>query len=513
MRLYEEAIASAHEHGLVQNEALAHEVAARFYAARGFETFANAYRRNARDCYRRWGGEGKVRQLEQLHPELRDVASAPTATATFGTPVAQLDIGAVVKASHAISGQIVLGQLIETLMTIAVEYAGAERGVLILVRNDVPQIEAEARIDGKNVAVTLRHSEVTPNQLPESLLHTVIRARQTVILDDASVENPFSSDTYIRERHLHSVLCLPLMKQASLIGVLYLENNLASHAFTPARTSVLELLSSQAAISLENARLYDQLLAENRDRNRAEEALRDAQAEISRAARLTTMGELAASIAHEINQPLAAIVSHGSAGMRWLTRETPELGEARDAFAHIVSEGQRAADVIRGLRALSKKSGSQLTALDVDETILEVVALTQTAMERQGVLLTTDLAVGDRRVLGDRVQLQQVLQNLILNAIDAMKTIAGRPRELTISSALTEEGSIMISVGDTGAGLDPAIAPSIFEPFVTTKPDGLGIGLSISRSIVEAHGGRLWVSPRVPHGTLFSFTIPKGVAT
>jgi len=134
-------------------------------------------------------------------------------------------------------------------------------------------------------------------------------------------------------------------------------------------------------------------------------------------------------------------------------------------------------------------------------------------MERQGVSLSTDLAVGDRAVLGDRVQLQQVLQNLILNAIDAMKTITGRPKELTISSALTEEGSVMISVGDTGAGLDPAVAPSIFEPFVTTKPDGLGIGLSISRSIVEAHGGRLWVSPRVPHGTLFRFTIPIGVAT
>jgi C4-dicarboxylate-specific signal transduction histidine kinase len=429
-----------------------------------------------------------------------------------GASVAELDVGAVVKASHAISGEIVLERLIETLMTIALEDAGAARGLLILVREGTPRIEAEARTDRKTVEVRLRHDTVTAYELPESLLHTVIRTRESLIMDDASASNQFSADPYIRRTRARSVLCVPLMKQATLIGVLYLENNLASHAFTPQHTSLLELLSSQAAISLENARLYAELIAENRDRVLAEEALREAQAEVARVARLTAMGELAASIAHEINQPLAAIVSSGGAGLRWLNRETPDLDEARVAFTRMVSDGQRAGNVIRGLRGLAQKSGTQLTTLDIDDVIEEVLALTRSEVQRHGVVLRTDLAAGDRPVTGDRVQLQQVVLNLILNGIDAMKVVTDRPRELTVSSGPTEPDGVLVSVEDTGIGLDPAIAPRIFEPFFTTKSDGLGMGLPICRSIVEAHGGRLWVSPR-EHGTALRFTVPTGAAT
>ncbi len=257
MHLYEQAIQSAREHGFVQNEGLAYEVAARFYAVRGIETIAQAYLRNARYCYLRWGALGKVRQLEQSHPQLREDSTSPPATAMFGAPVEQLDVGAVVKASQALSVGIVLDdRFIETLMTLALEQAGAERGLLILLRGDTPQIEAEARTDLKTVEVTLRQEPVTPVELPESLLHTVIRTQESVILDDASARNPFSADEYIRQKRARSVLGLPLVKQTKLIGVLYLENNLASHVFTPARLSVLKLLASQAAILLENARFY-----------------------------------------------------------------------------------------------------------------------------------------------------------------------------------------------------------------------------------------------------------------
>ena len=259
MQLYEQAIQSAQENGFVQNEGLAHEVAARFYAARGFETIAQAYLRNARYGYLRWGALGKVRQLEQSHPQLREDSTPPPATALFGAPVEHLDIGSVVKASQAVSGEIVLDRLIETLMTLALEQAGAERGLLILLRGDTPRIEAEARTDRKTVEVTLRQETVTPAELPESLLHTVIRTRESVILDDASAQNPFSADEYLRQKRARSVLGLPLVKQAKLIGVLYLENNLTPHVFTPARLAVLKLLASQAAISLENARLYTDL--------------------------------------------------------------------------------------------------------------------------------------------------------------------------------------------------------------------------------------------------------------
>jgi PAS domain S-box-containing protein len=246
------------------------------------------------------------------------------------------------------------------------------------------------------------------------------------------------------------------------------------------------------------------------ERKGAEEALRIAQAELARAARLTTMGELAASIAHEINQPLAAIVMNGSAALRWLSQDAPDLDEARGALERVVNDGKRAGDVIHGLRSLAGKSGPQLTTLDIDDVIQEVLALAHGEVEQHGVVLHTDLSTGDRPVLGDRVQLQQVLLNLILNGIDAMKAVTDRPRELAVSSALAEPGSILVSVEDTGTGLDPAVSLRIFEPFVTTKSDGLGMGLSICRSIIDAHGGRLWVSPRVPHGTALRFTVPTG---
>ncbi len=279
MRFYEQAIRSARANGFVHNEALAHELAARFYATRGFETIAHAYLRNARSCYLRWGALGKVRQLEQSHPMLREDSTPPTATALFGAPVDHLDIGSVVKAAQAVSGEIVLDRLLETLMTLALEQAGAERGLLLLLRDDTPQIEAEARTDRKTVAVTLRQESVTAAELPESLLHTVIRTRESVILEDASAQKPFSADEYLRQKRVRSVLCLPLVKQAKLIGVLYLENNLTPHVFTPARLAVLKLLASQAAISLENARLYTDLRQENSERKRAEEQLQASLAE------------------------------------------------------------------------------------------------------------------------------------------------------------------------------------------------------------------------------------------
>src|SRR6267143_5381645 len=188
-----------------------------------------------------------------------EAPAPPPPGGMIGAPVEQLDIGAVVKASQAISGEIVLDRLIETLMTLALENAGAERGLLILLRGATLQIEAEARTDRKTVAVTLRQDPVTPTDLPESLLHTVMRTQERVILDDASAPNPFSADAYIRESQARSVLCLPLIKQATLVGVLYLENSLVPNVFTPARIAVLKLLSSQAAISLENTRLYRDL--------------------------------------------------------------------------------------------------------------------------------------------------------------------------------------------------------------------------------------------------------------
>ena len=263
-RLYEQAIRSARENGFAQNEGIANELAAKFYFARGYETCANAYLRNARYCYLRWGALGKVRQLDQRHPHLHEERGLASSAATIGRPLDQLDLGTVVKASQAVSSEIVLSRLIETLMVIAVEHAGADRGLLILLRDGEPRIEAEASTGCDKVEVVLREAVVTPSRLPESVLHYVIRTRESVILDDAAEPTLFSTDTYVQQRRPRSVLCLPLVKQAKLVGVLYLENSLTPRAFTPDRLTVLELLTSQAAISLDNARVYTELARLNR---------------------------------------------------------------------------------------------------------------------------------------------------------------------------------------------------------------------------------------------------------
>jgi predicted ATPase/signal transduction histidine kinase len=259
MRLYEQAVRLAGENGFVQNEGLANELAAEFYLARGYETSAYAYLQNARYSYLRWGALGKVRQLDQRYPRLHEERAPTSSSAAIGTSVEQLDLGTVVKASQAVSGEIVLGKLIETLMAIAVEHAGADRGLLIFLRDDEPQIEAEATTGHGRVAVALRQAAATPSELPQSVFHYVIRTQESVILDDAAVGNLFSEDTYVRQRRPRSVLCLPLVKQAQLMGVLYLENTLAPRVFTPKRLAMLELLASQAAISLDHARLYAEL--------------------------------------------------------------------------------------------------------------------------------------------------------------------------------------------------------------------------------------------------------------
>jgi PAS domain S-box-containing protein len=244
------------------------------------------------------------------------------------------------------------------------------------------------------------------------------------------------------------------------------------------------------------------------EQRRAEEQLRHAQADLARVTRMATMGELAAAIAHEVNQPLASVVTYGSASLRWLAGQPPNLEEAREAMERTVREANRASDVIGRIRALLQKGPPQMERLDVNAVIREVLTLTGNELLRGGVTVRTELAADVPAVLGDRVQLQQVLLNLILNGVDAMNTITDRPRDLLVRSSKHSDG-VLIEVHDSGAGIDPERAVHIFEPFFTTKPQGTGMGLSVGRSIVEAHGGRLWFTPGSQHGVVFQFTVPK----
>ena len=232
-----------------------------------------------------------------------------------------------------------------------------------------------------------------------------------------------------------------------------------------------------------------------------------AQAELARVGRLTTMGELVASIAHEVNQPLAAILANGEAGLRWLNRDEPKLDEVRNAVSRITQDASRAGKMIENLRALAKKSEPQFARLDINDAIQEILALTRTELVQHEVALRTDLSARDRMVFGDRVLLQQVILNLILNSIEAMSAVVDRPKVLTISSERVEPSGVLVAVKDTGRGIDSKAAARIFESFFTTKPNGMGMGLSISHSIIKAHGGRLWAEANVPRGAIFQFTL------
>jgi signal transduction histidine kinase len=620
MRLYEQAIKSAHEHGFVQNEGVANEVAAGFYAAHGVESVAYTHLRNARNCYLRWGAFGKVRQLVQRHPGLREDSTVPAPGATVSASVEQLDVGTVVKASQAVSSEIELGKLIETLMRVSLEHAGAERGLLILFTDHEPWIAAEARTRGSNIEVVLRNSTLTSTELSESLFRTAIRTHDSVILDDAFAQRPFSEDAYIREKRARSVLCLPLLKQGRLVGALYLENNLAPRVFTSGKLAILELLASQAAISLQNVRLYDELrrseayLSEAQRLSHtgtfgwrpssgklywteelfrifeydpantptlellqlrvhpddaaafrqvterasndgqdfahayrlrmpdervkhvnvvarafrdeagdlefvgavmdvtairvAERELQKSQADLAHVSRVTSLGELTASIAHEVNQPLGAVMFNAEACLSWLDHEQPNLTEAHAALERIIRDGTRAGEVVRRIRGLAKKADTKMLPLDLNETLSEALMLVQHELLGSGVALRLEQASIPPVVLADKVQLQQVVLNLVINSIEALQPVTDRARELVIRSEQADAGEVRVTVTDCGVGFSAAGAERLFNTFFTTKSSGLGMGLSICRSIIERHGGRIWAVPNVPHGASIQFTLP-----
>jgi PAS domain S-box-containing protein len=537
-----------------------------------------------------------------------------------------MDVTSVVKASQAVSSEIELPRLIETLMKIALQNAGADRGLLILSRHNEFWIEAEGQSSGDEFAVVMRQAPVSGPDCPEALLRYVIRTQKTLILDDASRPDPLCDEDYVQRRHPRSILCLPLMKQAKLNGLLYFENSLATHAFTPDRVAVLELLAAQAAISLENTLLYrdlqerearirrlvdsniigilfwdahgnisyandaflsmtdytrqelvsgavswkdltppeyhandaqrlDQLrwsgqvpprekeffrkdgsrvpvligsallagppdesisfVLDLTERKQAEAEARESerryqemQLDLAHANRVATMGQLTSSIAHEVSQPVSAVAINAGAALNWLRRKPPDLEEARASIEKIVKDAHRSSEVIGRLRALFKKAPPRKEQLDLNEAVEEVIVLTGSEVLKNGISVKTQLADGLRLIEGDRVQLQQVLLNLVVNAIQAMATIADGARDLLITTAPAGSDSVLVRVADSGPGLDSQMLEHVFDPYYTTKPHGMGMGLAICRSIIDAHNGRLWVSANQPRGAVFQFTLP-----
>ncbi|WP_271412232.1 AAA family ATPase [Pseudomonas sp. Q1-7] len=625
--LYEHAIHSAQDSGFDHIEALANELASRFYASRGLEKIARVYLQDAHYGYRRWGADGKVWQLEARYPYLRAEEPMPGPTATIAAPVERLDLATVLKVSQAASGDIVLERLIDMVMRTALEQAGAERGLLVLSEGGDHRIVAETTAG--DASTRLCDEPVSPARLAESILYRVLRTRESLVLDDATAEPLHAGDPYVSQHHARSILCLPLMNQAKLIGLLYLENNQTARVFSPARIAVLKLLASQAAISLENARLYrdvaereakirrlveaniigiivwntdgeileanDAFLGmvgyeredlvsgrvrwwditppEQRDdsvralaeamqsgrvqplekeyirkdggrvpvilglatfeagseegvafvlnlteRKQAEEKIRESerryrevQAELAHANRVATMGQLAASIAHEVNQPIAATVTNANAAQRWLGAQPPNVDEVGKVLARIIKDANRASDVLGRIRGLIRKAPPHKEPVDINAAIREMIDFTRGQATKSGVSVRTQLAAGLPCIEGDRVELQQVLLNLIVNALEAMGGVDA-PRHLHIATAEDADGSVRVTVSDTGPGFATPSSEQLFAPFYTTKPSGLGMGLSICRSIIETHGGRMWAGANPPRGAAVQFTLPPHAA-
>jgi PAS domain S-box-containing protein len=253
------------------------------------------------------------------------------------------------------------------------------------------------------------------------------------------------------------------------------------------------------------------VLETNRDiteRKQTQESLQQAQASLARVNRVMLVGEMTASVAHEVNQPIAAAVTNAGACLRWLAAQPPDMEKARQALGRIVKDGNRASEVIGRIRSLVKKVPPRTVRFDINDAILEVIALTQSELLRNPVKLRTRLSSDLPLVPADRVQMQQVILNLIVNAIDAMNGAVEKPRELVVESGRDNSNNVFVEVRDSGPGLDPANLDRIFDSFYTTKADGMGMGLSISRSIVEAHGGQIKAAPNEPHGAVFRFTLP-----
>lgn len=251
-----------------------------------------------------------------------------------------------------------------------------------------------------------------------------------------------------------------------------------------------------------------QLVEEIAERKRAEDAYYEAQAELARVTRISALGALAASISHEVNQPLAALVTNADACMMWLSREPPNLEEARAAVDSIAREGTRASDVVRRIRSMFTKAVPERNSVQVNELIHEVGVLMQPEASRSQVVVEMELAADLPPTRGDRIQLQQVIVNLVQNGIEAMNGVTDRPRRLVIRSEKRDSGAVLVAVRDSGTGIDPKIERRIFDSFFTTKSKGMGMGLSICHSIIEAHGGRLWASANSDHGATVQFTLP-----
>src|ERR1700751_3065247 len=330
--------------------------------------------------------------------------------------------------------------------------------------------------------------------LPGSPRARLVESRSPVHVADMAAEPAYREFSWAKSFGARTLLLVPMLKEDELIGAIGIARTQVQ-PFTDAQIDLITDFAAQATVALESTR--------------RERRYREMQSELAHANRVATMGQLTASITHEVNQPLAAMRNNLTAALNFSDRTPPDLMEVREALACAVKEIDRASTVVGRIRALMQKEPTRRDSVNVNEAVREVIELAYGEALKNRVSVRTQLADGLPLIQGDRVQLQQVVVNLILNAIQAMGAVTDGTREVLITTSRTGPNEVCLVVQDTGPGLSPESLPRLFEPFYTTKPDGMGMGLYICRSIIEAHGGRLWATPCEPQGALFQFTIPS----
>ncbi len=541
-RLYDRAAHEAAANDFVQHEALASELAARLHLARGRRGIAVGYVLDARDAYTRWGADAKVQQLTARYADL--LGSGVNEGAGIGEGA--LDLGSVLRASQAISSEIVLADLLHKLMFTALENAGAQRGLLMLDVDGGVVVEAEAGAD--RVIVHPRGVDVG-ERLAASVVRYVERTGESVVLADAHATPVFNADPFIVAQRPRSVLCMPVRRKGALVGTLYLENNLVTGAFTPARCKVLELLASQAAISLENALLYDtlerrvkerteELSTSNQELSRTVSRLQETQRQLIAQERLASLGALTAGIAHELKNPLHFMINFAklSADLTAQLGESIEgardrmdedtsadvdeiLHDLRQNLGKIASHGDRANQIISGMLLHSREGVGARQEVDLNKLLEKAVGLTYHGLRAKDASFQAAIEADYDPDVGmvelSASDIRRLIINLVNNACYAMAEkmrafgSAYVPRLRIRTRSLGER--VEVSIHDNGSGIPPEVVAKIFDPFFTTKPpgEGTGLGLSISNDIVHGHQGEIRVNTERGSFTEFIIDLPR----
>ena len=569
--LYDRSIKGAKENGFIHEEALANELAAKFYFSLSKPKFAAIYLNNSRNCYRNWGAIAKVEDLEKRYSEYLSEQTSPNRTEEEATPLSLtfsstqtevlLDARALWKASQVVSRELGLEKLLESLMKIIIENAGAQWGYLMLPSQEegevtIDSLRIEAVGDAENNSIAVLQSLSLENRLPQWVVNQALRTKKALVCNDARRELVNKSDRYLQQQQPKSILCLPLSERGRIVALVYLENNLAPGVFTPERLEVLQLLSAQAAISIENARLYASLEAKVRQRTRELEAnngrlsqtlqeLKTTQAQLIQTEKMSSLGRMVAGVAHEINNPTSFIQGNIDPARHYFedlleilklyegecptpSRELQEKIEELDIeylqedlekiFGSMKNGCDRIRNIVRGLRTFSRLDEAKMKITDLHAN------LDSTLMLLENRLLNSELnspievirAYGNLPQITCYVsQVNQVFFHIISNSIDAIcskgEYPASNPPKIKITTETLDGERVKITISDNGEGMSEETQAKIFDPFFTTKPVGKGTGLGLSTSyqiIVGEHGGNLNCSSELLRGTTFTITLP-----